>query len=654
MDEEFLSFYNQELRVVRETAREFAEEFPGIAERLGGLLDERMDPAIAGLLEGTAFLAARVQLKLAHEFPEFTANYLDQIVPDFLAPRPSVMLVAATPPFGDPALHRGRRLPRGSYLDAVARERSGDIACRYRLTSDLELWPFVLSGADYLATPAQLDGIGVPAGPRAQAAIRLTLSVRTASRPEAEPDDRVAASRPQCLARSVSASRLTIRLGGPFPDAAGIHEHIFRHGTRVLLRHVDEQRRVVLSPLPDGALEQIGLSADEALIPRSTRLFRGHALLRDYMLFARTFLGFTLTGLAPALARVAARSFDILILLDRPSPDLAARVTPEMFLLHAAPAINLFEKTADRIALTSRTSEYQVLPDRSRPLDFEPHSVLSVSAFAGGTNTRVPVAPLYSTARDPGRPGSGLFYTLRRLPRRRSSRERQRAGGSSYTGTELYLSFLEPDGPQTESAFAELGIRVLCTNRHLPDQLPVNRKGADFHFLDDGTLEVACIAGPTPPRPPLTSEPDPDRRGQTPNARTWRLVNLLALGHHGLTEGSAEENGAALRALLSFFADPHDHALSRQVEAIRTLETRPVVRRVREGMHTGVARGVEITITLDEWGFEGGSAFLLGCVLDHFLADSIGLNHFTQTLIRSSGRGEILRGPVRLGRRRAL
>ena len=38
-----------------EQAGEFAEEYPGIAERLGGLVAERMDPMAGALLEGTAF-----------------------------------------------------------------------------------------------------------------------------------------------------------------------------------------------------------------------------------------------------------------------------------------------------------------------------------------------------------------------------------------------------------------------------------------------------------------------------------------------------------------------------------------------------------------------------------------------------------------------
>jgi type VI secretion system protein ImpG len=66
MNREFLDFYNRELSLLYEQAGEFAEQYPGIAERLGGLIRERSDPMIAGVLEGAAFLAASVQLKFKH------------------------------------------------------------------------------------------------------------------------------------------------------------------------------------------------------------------------------------------------------------------------------------------------------------------------------------------------------------------------------------------------------------------------------------------------------------------------------------------------------------------------------------------------------------------------------------------------------------
>ena len=60
-----------------------------MAERLGSLTKEKIDPGLAGVLEGSAFMAARVQLKLKSEFSEFTTALLEQLLPNYLAPTPS-------------------------------------------------------------------------------------------------------------------------------------------------------------------------------------------------------------------------------------------------------------------------------------------------------------------------------------------------------------------------------------------------------------------------------------------------------------------------------------------------------------------------------------------------------------------------------------
>ena len=197
MNREFLDLYNRELQLLYEQAHEFAEEYPGIAERLGGLLTDRMDPMVAGLLEGAAFLAARVQLKLKHEFPEFTNNLFEQLVPNYLAPNPSALLAKVNPAFADPALREGHRIPAGSYLDATYRERDRQIACRYRLTSDITLWPFEITGAEYFTTPAPLHGLGLSAGP--------DVLGRPAA--VARPPHGGAAARTRCRMRKAASSR---------------------------------------------------------------------------------------------------------------------------------------------------------------------------------------------------------------------------------------------------------------------------------------------------------------------------------------------------------------------------------------------------------------------------------------------------------------
>ena len=57
---------------------------------------------------------------------------------------------------------------------------------------------------------------------------------------------------------------------------------------------------------------------------------------------------------------------------------------------------------------------------------------------------------------------------------------------------------------------------------------------------------------------------------------------------------------------------------------------------------------------VSELALQGGSAFLFGAVMDHFLARHVSLNSFTETVLLSQTRGEVMRWKPRLGTRATL
>ncbi|MFJ5368602.1 type VI secretion system baseplate subunit TssF [Bosea sp. CER48] len=653
MNQEFLDLYNQELRLFMEHSKEFAEEYPGIAERLGGLTGERMDPMVGGLLEGAAFLAARVQLKLKHEFPEFTNNLLEQLLPNYLAPTPSALLAGVTPPYSDPALREGLRIPRGSHVDATYVERERRVACRYRLGSDLTLWPFEITAAEYIPAPGPLQALGLKTGTRALAGLRLSLAHRVMSDPEQEPSPAQALKNPASWFAGCRARALDVHLLGAEADAVALCEQLLFNCSGIHFRHLDEFGDPVVTPGEECSLEQLGFGEDEALLPADNRIFRGFALLRELFWFPRKFLGFRLGGLGAVMPRLKAKAVDVIFVFDEVNARLPGAVRKEMFSLYAAPAINLFEKTADRIPVKTNQHEFHVVPDRSRALDYEPHSVLSVHAHYVGGREKQPVHPLYSSP-EGASPVNALHYTQRRLPRRRSAAELRQGRASDYTGTEMFISLVEPAGVGDAVSVAELSVRALCSNRHLTEHLPTGAGGADFRLIDNVSLDVTCLAGPTPPREPIVSQLRLRAETASTGAVTWRLINLLSLNQLGLVQRGAGENGEALRELLSLFADLADSATERRIRGIKSVDSRQVVRRFPQRAGTGAARGLEITVLLDEKAFEGSGVFLLGAVLDRFFAEYAAMNHFTQTVIRTVERGVVARFPPRAGSRRIL
>src|SRR5215467_1128652 len=97
MSDSLLPYYDRELNALRRLAADFAVAHPKIAGRLRLTPDAVDDPHVARLLEGAAFLAARVHHRLDDEFPELTDALLGVLYPHYLAPVPSAAIVQLQP-----------------------------------------------------------------------------------------------------------------------------------------------------------------------------------------------------------------------------------------------------------------------------------------------------------------------------------------------------------------------------------------------------------------------------------------------------------------------------------------------------------------------------------------------------------------------------
>ena len=93
---------------------------------------------------------------------------------------------------------------------------------------------------------------------------------------------------------------------------------------------------------------------------------------------------------------------EIVVALDRHEPAVESSINLEHVALFCTPAVNLFPKRVDRIHLSDSDHEYHVVADRSRPLDFEVHSILDVTGFGTKGDARRDVCPVLRVARDAG------------------------------------------------------------------------------------------------------------------------------------------------------------------------------------------------------------------------------------------------------------
>jgi type VI secretion system protein ImpG len=177
----------------------------------------------------------------------------------------------------------------------------------------------------------------------------------------------------------------------------------------------------------------------------------------------------------------------------------------------------------------------------------------------------------------------------------------------------------------------------------------------------DFTMEVSApvsairiVQGPTLPRPSLVLAGVDTENPQGVSGRfAWRLISHLSLNLLSLQD-RGESGADGLREILRLYADPADRQVLKQIEGVRNVSTSPVVRRVDTSGPITFARGLEISVHFDEAAFEGQGVFVLGAVLEQFFAKYVSLNSFTETLITSQQRKEIMRWPARIGRQAML
>ena len=158
MQDDLLLYYERELTYLRKLGAEFAQRYPKVASRLQLEANKTEDPHVERLLEGFAFLAARVHRRLDDDFPEISEGLLEMLHPQLVRPVPSMCIIDM--PLG-PAQGRlpgGYRVKRGSILQS--RPVQG-VPCSFRTAYDTTLWPLSITSAEWMTPDRAVPNVRV-------------------------------------------------------------------------------------------------------------------------------------------------------------------------------------------------------------------------------------------------------------------------------------------------------------------------------------------------------------------------------------------------------------------------------------------------------------------------------------------------------------
>jgi type VI secretion system protein ImpG len=592
--ESLLRYYTAELSYLRKMAHSFSRRYPKVASRLELSADQCADPHVERLIESFALLTARLNRRLDGEFPEITSALLGALYPHLVNPVPPMAIAhfEADPEQGK--LSSGHLIASGAPLFA---QTSEGLTCRFRTCYPVTLWPIEVIDAGF-ESPAQYDFLDSDA--KVACVLRLRLKAAGAAFEELE------------------LSRLRFHLTGESTLVNTLYELLFCHVLRTTVLPEGARRPNDLAP---ACILPVGFEPADEVIPYPPHALPSYRLLQEYFLFPEKFHFFDLAGLE---GKCSGGMVDLLILLDRWPPGRVG-VTARNFLLGCTPIINLFSGTTEPVRIDQRAYEYQLVPDMRRERTTEIHSIQAVSSSSNPAEHVEWLEPFYSFRHQQHGHESRAFWHARRVP----------AVRGDLSGTDLILSFFDrdfnPRVPPEQVVYAH----VWNTNRNFARQLPA---GARLQIENVAPLAgITCLEKPTAPvYPPLEG------------ATLWSLVSNLTLSHLSLSDSAEGLN--ALRQILQVYSFSDQPSVHQQMQGIRGMSCRHVMRQVGAEPWRGFCGGTEIALTFDPGLYVGTGAFLLGAVLNRFLPLHAAVNSFTELVIRRVDReGEWKRWPPMAG-----
>jgi len=361
---------------LREAGKCFADAYPQVAGELGMHNDTVSDPFVERLLEGVAFLSARVHARLDVEHAEFARQVLSRVAPLWNEATPSIATVAFEPDFSSPECMSGQRIKKGAIIQANL--PGGGASLRFTTGQEVHLLPLELSQVRCAQTISHLPPRIAARATEAAGVIDFEFTAQS-----------------NATLGDLETDHVNLTLAGDVPLALAIQKTLL-HGSLKVFAWGEDSSALDFFELAPSELSIIGVSDNEALLPSSASMLPGLRLLREYFAQPAKFLGVRVAGLSRLFKKISGhKKFHLVFMLKSEPTLIMHRIGVGNFRLYATPIINLYPKRFDPLIYNANQTDQWVVVDRMRPLAFDIHHLTECRAMlASGRSIELsPVPP---------------------------------------------------------------------------------------------------------------------------------------------------------------------------------------------------------------------------------------------------------------------
>ncbi len=565
-------YYKQEIRLLKEIAEDFAQDNPSLNKAVMSL---NTDPDTSRILQGVAFLTANIRQELDSQFPKLLLSLAQIVCPQYIRPMASATIMAFEP---KPSVAKPLEISANTYIDSKETEQG---IARFRTTESITLLPVKLTN---VSSADQKGTSGVT--------IKLSFDLINQTLDQLDFD------------------KVRFYLGGEYSDASDMYSLLLNQLTGIRIKANGE------SYLAPSNLVATGFEPSQSLYPQPKGMMPAFDLLQQYFLFPQKFL-FVELNLKQWLSRGVGSSFELYFDCKKPNYALP-KLNRDHFVLHATPAVNLFEQDAQAVLINPDNEEYQLLPNDETQQQI--YSVEQVESNARGMD-----APRNYQL-------FGGFYSPNNTD---AVYELHYQQSSKKNSPDVYLKLaFPPNNPVNKNEI--LKAKLVCSNSQASEKL----LPGDICIATSNTPELATFKNVIAPTKARNIPFDGDM--------LWQLISHLSLNYLSITDHTT------LQAVLRQYIAPDNRDKSgRLVNEKKIAAISNVAVKAGESLlDKAFVHGQNITVTLKSENFECiGDKYLFGSVLDRFFAGTAAINVYSELTFEDFFSGECQQWPAKIGNR---
>lgn len=582
-DSQFLDFYNEELFYLKEIGKEFARDNPQVAQYLGMHSEEIQDPFVERLLEGTAFLSARVQQKLSNEQPGIAIQMLSRIAPLWYTPTPAMSMISIEPDLTFPQWNEDLSLKKGSPV--IIKDPSlGEYGANFVTSRDIELQPVVIERATCSVVPPQYLPESI-VGYFNDSLSHISISFST---------------KYTLPLQELKMDPFILTVTGDLVKSNLILHNIFVDSLRILL-WAKSDNHVYSKEIDLSAISIFGAKQEDSCLPEAYGELPGGRLLREYLNFPAKFFSIRVDGVEDFLKQIPdSYEFEMFFIFKNRNLNLIDSVSKSNFRIFATPIVNLYKKRCDPVLLNNLNYEHHVVVDRHNPNLFKIHHLTEVvGVLPDGSD--VIFSPLYMDATYDMQENRCGYSTRRR---------RTRNGPIIYKNNDLHADdvFITLSSGDTNidlDQISSLSVVAYVLDRNLNPKLLQDPKLSLQKSLPITNIEMLQ---------------NPSRPVDLPAMKmAWDALQIVSENPLKYTYPNTKNNASLVKNWLYFFANKSEPAQLSKIESINEIVLKPCYTRYFGNGPITWARGLEAQVNLLSKNHSDKGAFLFGVILFHAL-----------------------------------